>query len=329
MLQAFVLPFDHRFDIQVNSILFAQGNHLFNEPAYFKLHSHSERDCYFQLVLSNQNLVYITLAFHETSPGIYVSSGKGTFGGLSLNRNIEFQTVEKFLQSATDYLRRQGAKKIRIRCAPASHNTALFTVAFNSLIRQGFRAEEPEVNFSMLIDSRDFINRIDYGNVKRIRKAAREGFMCEKADLSLLPAIHQLIAENRERQGIVVSMTLDQLRLMAEIFPERLHLFAVYRDADRKFMAAAAVCLLLATDVLYVFYWGESDGMRSYSPVAMLASSIYSFSLQEGITLLDVGISTVNGNPNYGLVNFKRNLGFTESLKLDMVWTMEPDKEIE
>jgi hypothetical protein len=40
----------------------------------------------------------------------------------------------------------------------------------------------------------------------------------------------------------------------------------------------------------------------------------------QGFKLLDVGISTLHAQPNFGLINFKRNLGFTESLKLEMVW---------
>jgi hypothetical protein len=61
----------------------------------------------------------------------------------------------------------------------------------------------------------------------------------------------------------------------------------------------------------------------------MLASNIYAFCAREGFAVLDVGISTLHEEPNFGLVNFKRNLGFTESLKLEMVWRGGPDMEVE
>jgi len=317
----FILPFDSALDIRVNAFVPSQGNHLFNELAYFNLHSRSNNDCYAQLVRQKDSRVLATLAFHETPVGVYVSPGRGTFGGLSLNGELDFLTVEKFFQAVLDHLRMQGARAIRIRCAPASHDPSLFAVTFNALTRQGLRTAQPEVNYDMRIDGRSFIDRIDYGNVKRIRKCERSGFSCGRIDSALLPEVYQLLAESRARLGIVISMSLGQLRQMVEIFPKRIHFFAAYRGAGQRDMVAGAVCLTLMPGVLYVLYWGDAEGMRSYSPVAMLAATIYAFGADHGYTLLDIGIATLQGEPNYGLVNFKRNLGFTESLKLEMVWT--------
>ena len=321
MLKKLVLPFDEKFEIHINTFLNAQENHLFNEPAYFKLHSKSDKDCYAQLVRFNDRKVCATLAFHEVTNGVYVSPGRGTYGGPSLNAKLQFMVVEKFLYTVTDYLRQKGARCIRIRLAPASHDNPLFAISFNALTRYGYHPDKHEVNFEMLINDEQFVSRIDYGNIKRIRKAEREGFICEQVNTSLLPSVHQLIAENRVRLGASVSMSLDQLNKMIDLFPKRLNLFAVYRDSARLVMVAAAVCLELTQRVLYVLYWGDADGMRSYSPVALLASNIYAFSKERGYLLLDVGTSTLNGVPNHGLVKFKRNLGFSESLKLEMVWT--------
>jgi len=314
------LPVDDKFVIHLNYFFPANNNNLFNEPAYFKLHSSSAKDCYFQLVRSKDNQVFGTLAFHEISTDVYVSPGRGTFGGISLNGELEFLLVEKFLQVAVNQLRLQGAQMIRIRCAPAGHNGAIFAIVFNALMNRGFRPKEPEINYEMRIDGRSFIDRIEYGNVKRIRKSQREGFVCEHVDTAKLPEVYALISNNRTRLRVLVSMSLKELRQMAELFPNLLHLFAVYRDASCQEMVAAAICLTITPRVLYVLYWGDAESMRSFSPVAMLASCIYDFGSKQGFKQLDAGISTLHGEPNHGLINFKRNLGFTESLKLEMVW---------
>ena len=49
---------------------------------------------------------------------------------------------------------------------------------------------------------------------------------------------------------------------------------------------------------------------------------------EHGFNLMDIGISTLKGEPNHGLVNFKRNLGFTESTKLEMVWQNKLGKDV-
>lgn len=320
MICPVILAFDEKFDLHINSFLAAQGNHLFNEPAYFLLHSHSEKDCYAQLVRRFDQLVSATLAFHATANGVFVSPGRGTYGGLSLNAEIELQVLDRFVAVVVTHLRTQGARCVRVRCAPASHDSALLAMSVNMFSRMGFHLREAELNNDMRIDERAFIHRIDYGNVKRIRKTEREGFVCDQLDEKGLPAVHALLAENRVRLGVTISMSLEQVRQMTSLFPQRLHLFAVYRDASRREMVAAAVCLVLSPQVLYVLYWGDGPDMRSYSPVALLASHIYSFCARERFAVLDVGISTLHEEPNFGLVNFKRNLGFTESLKLEMVW---------
>jgi hypothetical protein len=325
--EAQILPVDDKYDAKFNFFLPAEGNHLFNEPEYFKLQLISGSGVYAQLVRRSDSRVFATLAFHETSQGVYISPGRGTYGGVSFNGSLDLLAVERFLEVVMDYLRGRGAQCIRIRCAPASHDPSLFAIVSNALSRLDFLPEQPELNFDMRVDSRRFIDRIDYGNVKRIRKAEREGFICERADFALLPAVHELLDQNRARMGISISMSLAQLSQMVNLFPERFHLFAAYRDACRQSLVAAAVSLEVASSILYVLYWGDAEDMRSYSPIAFLASSVYEFCVQQGIGLLDVGISTVQGVPNHGLVKFKRNLGFAESLKLEMVWSGNLDGE--
>lgn len=320
MLVKNIITLDKKYDVLINYFLPAEKNHLFNEPAYFGLHMGSKKDCYSQLVRRTDGKVYATFALYEISNGVYVSPKRGTFGGLSLNAEIELQVLDRFVAAVVAYLRAHGARSVRVRCAPASHDATLLAISVNIFYRLGFQSCEAELNNDMRIDGRAFIDRIDYGNVKRICKTEREGFVCDQLDEQSLPAVHALLAENRVRLGLTISMSKEEVRQMAALFPQRLHLFAVYRDVSRKEMVAAALCLALSQQVLYVLYWGDGPNMRSYSPVAMLASHIYAFCAREGFAVLDVGISTLHGEPNFGLVNFKRNLGFTESLKLEMVW---------
>ena len=311
---------DEKYEVYINHFLNSDCHHLFNDPDYFKIHSVSSNDCYAQLVRCSDGVVFGTLMFHEVEAAVYASPGRGTFGGPSFISELDLLVCEKFLKSTTDYLRRQGGREIRVRLAPVGHDISLFAITSNCLLREGYLVERTELNYETQINDINFMDRVAHGTRKRIRKAKRDGFVCKHESFSALPEIHQLLAENRSRLGVSISMSLDQLSQLREVFPERVHLFAVYRDGTQQDMAAAAVCLAVSTKILYVFYWGDADGMRSYSPVTLLASSIYEFGAKRGFTLLDAGTSTIDGEPNHGLVIFKRNLGFSESLKIEMVW---------
>jgi hypothetical protein len=313
---------DERFDVRVNQFLASTDNHLFNDADFFRLHASSAGDAYLQLVRTADRRVLATIALYDMGGGTYASPRRGTFGGLSLNGACDLPLVERFVLSARDYVKRAGAHTVEWKAAPFSHDLALASVVCNILLRHGATVSGWELNYDMRVDARAFLERIDYGNVKRIRKCLREGFSAQKLPQSACAQVHELISANRARRGYPVSMSAAQLAEMDRLFPGRMHLFGVHAAGPAAGMAAAAVCLALTPRILYVFYWGDSEGMESYSPTALLAQSIYEFCQSSDIALLDIGTATLEGKPNPGLARFKANLGFTESLKPSYRWAV-------
>jgi len=49
-----------------------------------------------------------------------------------------------------------------------------------------------------------------------------------------------------------------------------------------------------------------------------VADAIYRYAQKIGFKVMDVGTSTIDFEVNFGLLEFKRGLGFAESLKLTM-----------
>jgi Acetyltransferase (GNAT) domain len=152
--------------------------------------------------------------------------------------------------------------------------------------------------------------------LKRLRKCRREGLVAEPLALTELGAVHSMLVECRAGKGRTTSMSLPQLQAMADRFPHAIHLFGV-RDAG--LLAAGAVCLRLDPRTLYVFMWGDRPAYARFSPVVPLAEAIYAHCQAEGVGLLDVGTSTEDAVANFGLIRFKRGLGFRESLKLRLL----------
>jgi hypothetical protein len=315
------IAFDDKYEVRINFFEAAENNHLFNEATYFHLHATSTKDIYAQLVRIGDNKIYATIAFYEDEDSVFASPKRGTFGGLGLNQPLDFQIAERFLITILDYLKSLGASAIKLKCPPVSHDVALSSVMLNIMLRHGATLCGHELNYDMQMDSRPFLERIAYSNVKRIRKCLRMGFVAEKIPESDYANAYHVIRDNRERHGHSISMTETQIGSMVAAFPGRLHFFAVYSDPHKTQIVAAAVCIALSPAILYVFYWGDAVGMGAYSPIALLASCIYEFAQREGFALLDAGISTVVGEPNHGLINFKRNLGFSESLKLSFCFS--------
>lgn len=297
-----------------------EASFLFNRADYFRLHASNDGDVYFQLVNKKNMHVDAALCFFQCGDGEYMSPARGTFGGLSANGGLDIQSCDFFYASVLAYLRDHGARKIEIKCQPCGHDPAKFSIEANILLRNHFIIESQDLNYDMEINDAPFMERVAYNNVKRIRKCERSGMIAESLELSNYQSVYDVIKKNRARRGFSISMSSEQIRDMIDKFPHHMHLFVVYSSEEKASINAAAICISLSNDILYVFYWGDAADMEKYSPIALLAKKIYEFSQHHGYRILDAGTSTVEGEPNYGLVAFKRGLGFNESLKLTFLW---------
>jgi len=318
------LPVNDRFEVRINQFLPAKDNHLFNEQAYFRLHTSSPGDIYAQLARRSDGEVHATIACYEGDSREYYSPKRGTYGGISAQRGLDLSVLERFLIAITDYLRARGATILHIKDPPFSHDLQLSSIAANILMRARATMSGFELNYDLEVDARPFHARIDAGSRKRIRKCKEAGFEAMQIAPDAGRLVYELIRANRMRRGVPITMSAAQLDEMARTFPDRVHYFAVFTDATRSSMVAAAVCISISAEVLYVFYWGDSDEMQSHSPVVLLAENIYGFAQKEGFRVLDAGISTSANEPNLGLIAFKRGLGFTESLKPTYMIPLQP-----
>ncbi len=97
-------------------------------------------------------------------------------------------------------------------------------------------------------------------------------------------------------------MTFEKLKEMFEVLPQHYFLFGVY---DKDTLIAAAVSIRVTDSILYNFYHGDRMAYRSYSPIVMLLDGIYKFCQVKSFSYLDLGTSSVEGEPNEGLFNFK------------------------
>jgi len=318
------LAINDKFEIITNQFLNSDFNHIFNEINFFKLHSKSNNDLYIQLVRSTDKKVFANLAFYINDFYEYVSPIRGTFGGISAQEGIDFSLLEEFISLVIHTLTKDSFK-IKIKLQPFSHNEALFSNCFNIFSRLKFFIASNDLNYSLRVDEEEFLNKISYGNQKKLKQCLRDGFFASKLNASRFDEAYEVIRSNRESKGYPMTMDQSDFLEMVKVFPDDIHCFAVFNPNDLS-MIASSICISINSDILYVFYWGDLPRSDSYSPITLLSSCIYDFAKKSSYKIIDVGTSTINGDPNYGLINFKRNLGFKESIKLTLEFRGEEGK---
>jgi hypothetical protein len=307
-------PLDEDHELRIGAFVDHPACHLFNTPRFFRLHA-AGKGHYFQLCGRRSGAAVATVHFTEASPGSYRSPARGTFGGFSASEDVTLEVLGRFQRAVEQALASRGARHSQIVLAPASHDLPLFSKSFNVLARSGYAVQSQDLSFDLAVNERPLLERMESGNRKRLNKCLRAGFVAERLAPARYAEAYQVIAANRRRRGFPMTMSYEQVAEMVEGFGERVRVFGVSRSAE---LIAAAISMAVTDAVLYVAYWGDVDGMQDHSPVVQLAACVYEHCQSSGISLLDAGTSTVAGEPNAGLIRFKRSLGFRESLKLTL-----------
>lgn len=250
----------------------------------------------------------------EIEPGHARSPGRGTYGQLqTVGPRLSLTRREEIVRALELALRAEGIDRLTIVLPPAVYDADDHAESVHVLARAGFTTCAVDLDYAVEVRAEPLDARMNSGNRYVARTAERHGLAFRVLTSGERAEAYAVNAENRAKRGYPLTMTLDALLAMEDRFPARVLWFGVFHESR---MIAASVSLVIDPERIYVFYWGEVRGAEKLSPVTVLAQGIYRECQRRGARLLDVGISTVHGAPNHGLIAYKRNLGCTASLKL-------------
>lgn len=308
------------YAVVVNEFRPAPWANIFSTREFFEIHR-TPRACYLQLVSRGSGRVLANIHFAEVAPGEFRSPRLGTFGGFNFERLPRIELVELFADETERVLRDGGAKRVSIVSAPFAHEPELAHLVFLTLFNRGYSASPHSLNHSLPVDAEPFERRIDADGRRRLKRARELGLATRKLEsVEELRASYELILDNTRRKGYELSMTWEAVRQMIETFPERLFGFGAF-EGER--LVASSLNIRVSPQSVYVFYWGDAAGYSGLSPIVLLAETIYGYAAAVGARWMDIGTSTNDGEPNYGLIHFKKNLGCRASLKLLYTKTLD------
>jgi hypothetical protein len=207
-------------------------------------------------------------------------------------------------------LHRINVKKIIIKNPPTLYNSDLQTLlqVFLSNLGYSITAEPGAI---LVVDKPG--DKLSSGWEKRkIKQANDKELELRHEAVQQLKVVYDFIYSCRVQKGYSSSMAFDDLQRTVSKFPERFLLSSVYKQDT---MVAASVCVRCNKHVLYHFYSDHNTSDRSANPTVFLIRFLYDYCFQNGIGLFDLGTSSLDGNPNFGLLNFKLGLGARPTTK--------------
>lgn len=292
---------------------------LFNDDAYHRLH-----------LLPDEEVVRIDghgagdrlvgSAVGVLRDGTWTSGHRAPFGGFDLARAWETpEDVGALVDVAVATLDGRGVRCARIRTKPISWSPAE-AVLQQALLQRGFVVERAELSFRI-----DLRVASAFGYAASLKKEARKAL--ERAQgLGLDFAViaepdewaepFELLRANRAAKGRPMNLTLEYLLRAREAFGDRIRMVGL-RDGAQ--LVAAGLLYRVGDEREVVVRWGDHGHALPHSPMYLLAERIVDLVVDEGASSLDLGISSEDGVPNPGLVQFKRAIGAEAELRLDLV----------
>jgi len=240
-----------------------------------------------------------------------ISIDNAPFGSFMINDELTKDDLSSCLKKITLWSQANGITSVVIRSFPEIYNSKNSALTKQALLASGFDILCEDV--AQIVNITESGLNVNTHKKRRLRKAQTMDFSFRELQPDLLKDGYALIVETRQKKGYPVTMSLEGLQRMFDLFPDDYLLFGVL---DKNQLIAASVCIKINPEILYCFYIGDDLEYRPYSPVTSLVNGIYDFCKDHHFKILDLGISTEKGKLNKGLYTFKKSFGSVDSYKL-------------
>lgn len=240
------------------------------------------------------------------------------FGGFSYVRDdISIAQIEAGVDALIQFAVDKGIKSIHYTMPPLFYDALFNNKVLNILHRKNFQLSAIDLNYEFNLQqlTPEYEMNIWHNARKNLRIAFKQDFEFSKCETEQEKAeAYEVIKENRSRKGYPLKMTWEQVKTTAAII--KADFFLLKKEKEK---IAAAQIFHVAPGIVQVIYWGDIPDFAGLKPMNFLAYQVFSYYKEQGLQFVDIGPSTENGLPNYGLCEFKEGIGCSISPKFSFI----------
>jgi hypothetical protein len=241
------------------------------------------------------------------------------FGGFHFNSSRNFmEEAEKFLNYLKEYIAKNNLLKVEITLPPDIYHHSVNTKLVNSFIQNGFNMDVPEI--TNWIDLTRFNGTFSKREVmKNYRKSLINKLTFHiVTDEKMKQEAYEIIAGNRKLFDRPIYMTYLDLIETGEIFPID---FFIVKD-ENETNVGSAIFYRGHPQIIHGTFWADTESGRPLRTMDFLAYNIFNYYKELGFSYIDLGISSVAGVANEGLMQFKEIHDCVSSLRFTFSWVI-------
>jgi len=245
------------------------------------------------------------------------------FGGFHCKgENIYISYIDSFIQNLIVFAHAENITQMNITLPPDIYCQRLNAKIVNALTRFGFQTLLPDI--TNYVDLRAFNNTYTHNGSRTYYNQAvnKKLNFAEATTEQEKELIYKIISDNRASKGRPIFMTLDDILLTNTIFTTD---FFKVTNANGD-IVAGAILYRAHPEIVYTLFWGDTNEGRSDRSMDFLIFNLLFHYKSADYSYIDLGISTVGGTPNEGLLRFKETHECLTSLRYSFRWSSEEKK---
>lgn len=292
--------------------IFGENVTVFHTAKYHQLHVDKVEKIFYLLFEGQDFKVGLIGGVKDNTFLSPISAPCGGFGFVQSQLSIE--KIHATVVSFIEFLNKEQLFKCRIVPFPAVFNQTIFTNFINAFFVNGFKIEELNINHHVnTIDLNDEFMYLDATALKMLKQSFQHGLLWKKClDASEKEIAYDIIKTNRSERNKPLRLSYQDLMNSCDFIEND---FFIVADKDNNPLAAAIV-FKIAENIVQVIYWGNISSSGKLRPMNFLAHQLFNFYKRNGISIIDIGISTEESKANFGLCRFKDGIGCKTSLKV-------------
>jgi hypothetical protein len=300
---------------QVFRECFSSDPHPFVSDGFIELNKHKV-DKIVRLVVENgTNTIGLVGGIKNNTLN---SPFSAPFGGFHFTSNEGFlDEIQIFLRSLKEYIIENDLKKVEIILPPDIYHHSVNTKFINAFIRSGYIMATPEITnwVDLTLFDGIFTKREAMKNYRKaiINQLTIENVSEDKMKLKAL----EIIAENRKLFDRPMYLTFSDIIETSKIIPID---FFLVRDSNNT-EVGSAIFYRGHPDIIHGTFWADTEAGRPLRAMDFLVLNLFNYYKKLGFKYIDIGISSVAGIPNEGLVRFKEIHNCTSSLRFSFSWS--------
>jgi hypothetical protein len=237
-----------------------------------------------------------------------------------LDAKIKIDHIEKAIDEVVQKCRGMGMYSISLTLPPIFYDDSFITKTMNCLFRKNFSIKIIDLNYALNLNhfNDQYVNNVWYNARKNLKISLSKEFEFLKCgDNHQKHQAYEIIKYNREKRGFPLRMTWEQVLETVSVIQAD---FFLVKDSMQQDIASAIVFHVKEREIAQVIYWGDKPEYSENKTMNYLSFKVFEYYKQERFKYVDIGPSSENSLPNYGLCEFKESIGCSISPKITMMY---------